>query len=688
MGILDFPRPCNCGDNEACTHCFVNSTMFSLINEAWDYNWKSLSDKDIMSSFDNFWKSVPREKKTLIISKLKTSVSEENRHEFLIRNSLSEENRKFLIDNFNCTLESDKFVFYQNKKIPIRYIPSLIREVSEEEVKYEETSLGRELDENNISVEVLQKINQLKGGQNYASYKKTKTGTIMKKKLYIELQSEYEKTYQINNSISYKKEILRKDSRLGLQDYVTYWTPDQERFYVVVEEPCCISLIKKEFTDEFADGDKDALIKKGFTDGFTDGFLTDWIVEKIAGNSDFLKKYEEYVEQVIKKQEEEYEEQRLNRERQRLEKQRKEKERIKRISMIAEEKNRVEKEKKRLEEEKKIANRERNRQRQLEKNQKEKEARKLLEQKKKEEDQAIKDAIEQNQKSNEYLMKNFVGPMWPIYCNNESSQNMNDSLHNTSEPILKCTLHTEGNKITGAEIYPPVNSQHVLRLPEMPQPPERPPGEFVLLNADTIYGKNESVAQPPPSLESCCQCCDACREKEKVESEKFNNLENDKEETKKEVQKFYDLNKKKMKFDFATSKMSPTFDFYRPGDKKQIYFAALLHPNKKDRLCPTFIERMYSRLYGKYPEYRRVNIKDPPIGEVDPRDQCRKQMEELIKKEKLDSVHCFNDWVMSLNDLEHNIFIVSYFYCCLYWYKIKGHLEKEPENIGYFLMEC
>ena len=116
MGILDFPRPCNCGDNEACTHCFVNSTMFSLINEAWDYNWKSLSDKDIMSSIDNFWKSVPREKKTLIISKLKTSVSEENRHEFLIRNSLSEENRKFLIDNFNCTLESDKFVFYQNKK--------------------------------------------------------------------------------------------------------------------------------------------------------------------------------------------------------------------------------------------------------------------------------------------------------------------------------------------------------------------------------------------------------------------------------------------------------------------------------------------------------------------------------------------------------------------------------------------
>merc|ERR1712146_334691 len=117
------------------------------------------------------------------------------------------------------------------------------------------------------------------------------------------------------------------------------------------------------------------------------------IVEKIAGNLDFLKKYEEYVEQAIKKQEEElkyYEELRLNRERQRLEKQRIEKERIKRISMIAEEK-------KRLEEEKKIANRERNRQRQLEKNQKEKEARKLKEQKKKEEEEALNEAVKENQ---------------------------------------------------------------------------------------------------------------------------------------------------------------------------------------------------------------------------------------------------------------------------------------------------
>ena len=729
MGILDFPRPCNCGDI-GCTHCVVNSTMFSLIKKAWDYNWKSLS-------IDNFWNSVPHEKKTLIISKLKNSVSEENRHEFLIRNSLSKENRKFLIDTFNCKLESGKFVFHQNKQIPIRYIPFVIREASEEEFKYEETTLGRELDENNIPLEELKKINQLQGGQNYGSYRKTKTGKIMKKKLHLELLSEYNKTNQIDNSISYKKEILReKEPGIGLQDYgVTYWTPDKERFYEVVEEQCCIS-----------------------ENEMTDGFLTDLIVEKIAGNSDFLKKYEEYVEQAIKKQEEElkyYEElrlnrerQRLNRERQRLEEKRKEKERIERISMIAEER-------KRLEEEKKIANRERNRQRQLEKNQKEKEARKLLEQKKKEEDQALNEAVKENQKLNipvvsakseskkskknkkkqtliieevsqdevsqkettmmsdtrlkipesEFFMKNFVGPMWNIKYGNESSQNMNDSLHNTSEPILKGTLHTEGNKITGAEIYPPVNSQHVLRLPEMPQPPERPPGEFIvlnadtkmpqpperppgefiLLNADTIYGKNESVA--PQLYLSHCENCNMCLDNECIESHVFHNL--NRKQTEIVVQNLFE-SKKANRFTFKGSgqPVSLTFDFDGTGRNKknstEIFFAALVSPNK-ERLCHTFIERMYYRLYGNHPHVTKVA--NNTRKELD---KCinKKKLEELTKSVNPDSVFCFNDWVMSLNDDQFDIFFVSYIYCVMYSYCRNSQMEGQPYNLEYFVMVC
>ena len=712
-GIFDFPRPCNCGDNEGCTHCFVNSTMFSLIKEAWDYNWKLLSNEDIESSIKTFWNSVPNEKKELIISKLKTLVSEENRHEFLIRNSLSKENRKFLTDNFNCTLESGKFVFHQNKQIPIRYIPFVIREASEEEFKYEETTLGRELDENNISLEVLQKINQLKGGQNYGIYRKTKTGKIIKKKDWSLLLSEYKKTNQVNNSYSYKKEILRdKKTGIGLQDYgVTYWTPDQERFYEVVEEECCIS-----------------------ENEMTDGFLTYLIVEKIAGNSDFLKKYEEYVEQAIKKQEEElkyYEELRLNRERQRLEKQRIEKERIKRISMIAEERKRVEEEKKRLEEEKKIANRERNRQRQLEKNQKEKEARKLKEQKKKEEEEALNEAVKENQRSNnpvvspksktsnknerkqtliiekvsqdevsqkevlpstmsdlltipgsELFMKKMVGPMWDIYCNNESSQNMNDSLHNTSEPILKGTLHTEGDKFKGAEIYQPVNSQNVLRLPEMPQ---RPPGKFILLNADTIYGKNESVA--PQLYLSHCENCNMCLDNECIESHVFHNL--DRKQTKMVVQNLFE-SKKANRFTFKGTgqPVSLTFDFDGTGRNKknftEIFFAALVSPNK-ERLCHTFIERMYYRLYGKYPHVTKVA--NDTKKELD---KCinEKKLEELKKSVNTDSVFCFNDWTMSLNDDQFDIFFVSYIYCVMYSYCRNPQMEGQPYNLEYFVMVC
>jgi hypothetical protein len=707
--------------------------MFSLIKQAWDDNWKLLSDKDIKSSIDDFWNSVPNEKKTLIISKLKTSVSEENRHEFLIRNSLSKENRKFLIDNFNCTLESDKFVFHQNKNIPIRYIPFVIREASEEEFKYEETTLGRELDENNISVDVLQKIKQLKGGQNYGSYRKTKTGKIMKKKLHLELLSEYKKTNQIDNSISYKKEILRDDSRLGLQDYsVTYWTPDKEIFYEVVEEPCCIS-----------------------ANEMTDGYLTYLIVEKIAGNSDFLKKYEEYVEQAIKKQEEElkyYEELRLNRERQRLEKQKQEEERIKRISMIAEERKRVE-EKKRVQEEKIIANRERNRQRQLEENQKEKEARKLLEQKKKEEDQALNEAVEavkENQRSNnpvvspkskkskknkkkqtliieevsqdevsqkestmmsdtkltipdsEFFMKNFAGPMWDIYCNNESSQN---TLHNTSEPLLKGTLHTEGNKITGAEIYPPVNSQHVLRLPEMPQPPERPPGEFILLNADrSDLIKTSSLAAL--SYGGHCQNCDTCRRQILHEYNVFlniaNNMENNEKAVQEAVQKLYKIKDEQMPewVKKLKNKQIPELEQTLMSTKNnecgiEIYFAAIVHPETKERLCYTFIERMYQRLYGKYPVVKKVEIdknKTPILYRY--RDNaCAKlfqiKWEDHFKHTtQTESIRCFNDWVMSVNDHQENIFIVSYIYSFIDSYVKNPTMEGEPYNLECFVMVC
>jgi hypothetical protein len=195
----------------------------------------------------------------------------------LIRNSLSEENKEFLIDNFNFIKDDDKkFVFYQNKEIPIRSIPRFKRYIAKEELYYNETSLDFEVTEGNITEFQRRKIEQLQNGHNFLSFKKINNDHYLKKKVYQEMRTEYERTYQIYGCVSYKKQIENEN------DFVTYWTQDHETFWEVFEEPCCIS-----------------------ANGMTDKLLTYWTVDKIAGDSDFLKKYKEYVEQTIEQKQNE-----------------------------------------------------------------------------------------------------------------------------------------------------------------------------------------------------------------------------------------------------------------------------------------------------------------------------------------------------------------------------------------------
>ena len=268
FGILDFPRPCDC-QQKGCSHCDVNLTMFTFIKEAWKTNWNKLSEEDKHLNVVNFWKSLPNKNKTFIMDNFKNLESDE-----LIRSSLSKENREFLIDNFNFTVDDDeKFVFYQNRddKIPVRSIPRFKRYIAKEELYYNETSLDFEVTEGNITELQRRQIEQLKNGHNFLSFRKINNGHYLKKKLHQEMRTEYEKNYQIYSCVSYKKQIENENG------FVTYYTHDHETFWEVFEEPCCISA----------------------------KFLTYWTVDKIAGDSEFLKKYKEYVKQIIEQKQNE-----------------------------------------------------------------------------------------------------------------------------------------------------------------------------------------------------------------------------------------------------------------------------------------------------------------------------------------------------------------------------------------------
>ena len=706
--FLDYPRPCDCNSVECEQHCKFNLCMKYILKNICYDNWNSLSDdneffsdKNKRFTFDSF--NLKQENDKLLFLKTTQSIS----------NKLSRKDLKF---NYNFENEGyTKNDHSNNKKSYKKHIGNgyyftywttdykTYTEVYEEESYYYMQHLKEQ------TVIILTDLIETFASEYCNKYKNASDSC--KKMLYLK-------------KLASRKEERDRKFEIELEEYYKY-LETQERIRMMSEE-------RQQREQEERQRQQR---------------------ERQQREQEERQQREFEKEQKRKEIEEEERQLRYYQQKKRYETEiriAKEQERLRRISKEAEQRKKKAKEeqkRKEAEETKKkaiIANRERNRQRQIEKNQKEKEARKLLEQKKKqkekEEDQALNEAVNQAvkeyQRSNnpvvspkskkskknkkkqtliieevsqddpesEFFMKNFAGPMWTIKYGNESSQNMNDSLHNTSEPLLNGTLHTEGNKITGAEIYPPVNSQHVLRLPEMPQPPERPPGQFVIINADrSDLIKTSSLAS---SYWGHCRNCDTCRRQILHESNVFlniaNNMENKEKAVQEAVQKLYNIKNEQMPewVKKLQNKQIPEVEQTLMSTKNnecgiEIYFAATVHPETKERLCYTFIERMYQRLYGKYPVVKKVEIDEnkTPILYRYRDNACAKlfqiKWEDTFKDTtQTESICCFNDWVMSVNDHQENIFIVSYIYSFIDSYVKNPTMEGEPYNLECFVMVC
>ena len=84
-------------------------------------------------------------------------------------------------------------------------------------------------------------------------------------------------------------------------------------------------------------------------------------------------------------------------------------------------------------------------------------------------------------------MSQIVRPMWNLkYGPVNDFQNINNKI------LLNAAVKTEGNQITGEEIYQAVQypAPAVLRLPAMPQ---RPPGEWTVINGFETSPNNETI---------------------------------------------------------------------------------------------------------------------------------------------------------------------------------------------------
>jgi len=719
FGILDFPRPCDCEQN-GCSHCDVNLTMFTFIKEAWETNWDNLSEEDKHLNIVNFWKSLTEKNKTFIMDNFKNLASDE-----LIRNSLSEENKEFLIDNFNCTKDDDdKFVFYQNRddKIPIRSIPRFKRYIAKEELYYNETSLDFEVTEGNITEFQRRQIEQLKNGYNFFSFKKINKGLYLKKKLHQEMRTEYEKTYQIYGCVSYKKQIENEN------DFVTYWTHDHETFWEVFEEPCSISA----------------------------NFLTYCTVDKIAGDSEFLKKYKEYVEQIIEQKQNEEKRARERKEKEKKEALEDEKRRAKenerkRLNRVIEERERRLKEEARRKEkaqreeeakrkalekarrkqekalerarrkkEKEELERARKEEQALEEAQRKEEAKRKKEEKarrkkekkarrkkeekareeaeKKELDKFFDEIAKENNNNNnnnnnnstndsvqkknnkpkkkqtvvenqvlpsttsatqldpdtQILMSQIVRPMWNLkYGTVNDFQNINNKI------LLNAAVKTEGNQITGQEIYQ-YPAPAVLRLPARPQ---CPPGEWTIINGFETSPNNETIV--------------------KVENMFQNYI--------KEMPQI-------VKDNIIKDKMF-MFDNRQKRENTRIIFASYIEPGgcrpENTRLEElreiTRLEELYHELYGKYPVVRKVYEDEDWIQEYIER--AKTKIDPFFQPTTTDDNDMINDsffvenkWIMSLNDNPEDIFDVSYVSSSYCYSLLKINDDDDDDAIKYFEM--
>ena len=169
----------------------------------------------------------------------------------------------------------------------------------------------------------------------------------------------------------------------------------------------------------------------------------------------------------------------------------------------------------------------------------------------------------------QFLMSEFISPMWKSKyapANNEI--------------LMNAAVKTKGNQITGQEIYPPVQYPAVLRLPEMPQ---RPPGEWTVINAIESSPKNETIV----------------------------NVENMFQNYIKEMPQI-------VKDNIIKDKMF-MFDNQQKRGFTRIIFASYIEPGgcipepentrlEKDfRRETTRLEELYHELYGKYPVVRIVD---------------------------------------------------------------------------------
>ena len=149
------------------------------------------------------------------------------------------------------------------------------------------------------------------------------------------------------------------------------------------------------------------------------------------------------------------------------------------------------------------------------------------------------------------------------------------------------------------------------------------------------------------------------------------------EKIKEDVQNLYEIKQKEMFsfediLNFPDIQKSKRFNFEGNRSDGKIYFSTLVHPETKERLCKTFMERMYYILYNKNPNVYKVDriqiaevLGIPQIERIKDTEADSFNDSYTIFVSKDMEVNCFNNWVMSLNDDKEDIFLVSYFYSCM-----------------------
>ena len=93
-------------------------------------------------------------------------------------------------------------------------------------------------------------------------------------------------------------------------------------------------------------------------------------------------------------------------------------------------------------------------------------------------------------------------------------------------------------------------------------------------------------------------------------------------------------------------------------NEKRIYFAHPVDPDSKKRVGYTFIERMYYKIYQRYPTVTEIQIENNKIVR-EYRDHAVKKMRKLIEEGQYnnENFHCFLQWIMGINDNPEDILL-------------------------------